>query len=310
MTNNKINIKGSYGVAGIYSFNISNAITGEVREVSDIIADDHPNMILDIGLEALGTTNIALGCRVGTGSTPVNASQTTLANTLASTTTQQANTAGIQSTPPYFVWGRRTFRFNAGVAAGNLTEVGVYSQLSGNPLFSRALIVDSSGNPTTLTILSDEYLDVTYEIRIYPYLNDQTFTVTLLGVDYTVLVRAANVNSVIGINSSYIFSWALFWYTSYNCYYYNGDIGTITGNPSGSAYSLDTTFGNYVSNSYERTAIASLGLNDGNLAGGIKSVLLRSNKAYWQASFTPAIPKDNFKTLVMNYTIGWSRYTP
>lgn len=302
-----INLKQELSMAGIYSFKVTNAQTGEERDLKGVVADDHPNMILDSGLDALGSsTNIAIGCRVGTGSTAVNASQTNLTATLASTTTIQAGSFGAQSVEPYFIWARKTFRFGQGVAAGNLTEVGVYSNIAGNPLFSRALILDAGGNPTTLTILADEYLDVTYELRIYQNTADQILNLVLLGNSYQVTVRPANITTAFSSYSS-IFTYMLYWYTSYQYITYNGDIGTITNSPSGSSASFDSSLTTYVNGSYERTAILSLGLNDSNLSGGIKSLIYRSNKGNWQLSFNPAIPKDNYKTLVLNLTISWAR---
>ena len=306
-----MNLNVGFGVEGIYSFKAINAITGVERDLDGIISDESPNMVLDSGLNALGSQSnyIARYCKVGTSSTPVLASQTALGSEIANTQTVQAQSAGCQATAPYFSWGRITFRFGQGAAAGNLTEVGISDY--NNVLFSRALILDSGGNPTTLTILSDEYLDVTYELRFYPETADQNYTVTLYGVDYAVLARPANITSIQTMNNfqSYFGNHMLYYYTT-QYYYYNGVIGSITGQPSGSSYSNNTGYGTYVNNSLERNFILSLGLNDGNLSGGIRSVYIRTHKAEWQLQFTPAIPKDNFKTLVLNVYISWSRYTP
>ena len=95
---------------------------------------------------------------------------------------------------------------------------------------------------------------------------------------------------------SYFGNHMVYYYTT-QYYYYNGVIGSITGQPSGSSYSNNTGYGTYVNNSLERNFILSLGLNNGNLSGGIRSVYIRTHKAEWQLQFTPAIPKDNFKTL-------------
>lgn len=301
----------SFGVEGIYSFKAINAVTGIERDLDGIISDESPNMVLDSGLNALGSQSnyIARYCKVGTSSTPVVASQTALGSEIASTSTVQAQSAGCQATTPYFSWGRITFRFGQGVAAGNLTEVGISDY--NNVLFSRALILDSGGNPTTLTILADEYLDVTYELRFYQETTDQNFTVTLYGVDYSVLARPANITSINTANNfqSYFGRNILYYHTTQYTYY-NGNIGTITGQPSGSSYANSTGYGSYVNSSLERDFILSLGLNDGNLASGVKSVLIKTNKADWQLEFTPAIPKDNFKTLVLNIYVSWGRYTP
>ena len=304
-----ISINEKIRMEGFYSFKVSNS-KGESRDLSGIIAEDHKNLILDVGLNALGTTSVVSACKVGTGVTPVAVSQTDLATPLAITSTLQSSSTGRNSTAPYYTWGRRTFRFGQGAAAGNLTEVGV-TYGGGSSLFSRALIVDSEGNPTTLTILSDEWLDVTYELRIYQDLVDKTFNITLLGVDHVVTVRPANVTTNPS-GSSYFFDHFISWYYYYSqCSHYNGTIGTITGSPSGVGSSAGgTSYGAYSQNSLQRSIIYGVGLNDANLAGGIQSTIINTDKCSWQVGYVPAIAKDSFKTLTMNYTLSWGRYDP
>ena len=304
-----ISINEKIRMEGFYSFKVSNS-KGESRDLSGIIAEDHKNLILDVGLNALGTTSVVSACKVGTGVTPVAVSQTDLATPLAITSTLQSSSTGRNSTAPYYTWGRRTFRFGQGTAAGNLTEVGV-TYGGGSSLFSRALIVDSGGNPTTLTILSDEWLDVTYELRIYQDLVDKTFNITLLGVDHVVTVRPANVTTNPS-GSSYFFDHFISWYYYYSqCSHYNGTIGTITGSPSGVGSSAGgTSYGAYSQNSLQRSIIYGVGLNDANLAGGIQSTIINTDKCSWQVGYVPAIAKDSFKTLTMNYTLSWGRYDP
>lgn len=126
------------------------------------------NLVLDAGLDRLSVGSaIGVVC-VGSGnSTPV-ATQTSLDSFIASTTQiNGSDERGNQtSTPPFHVWARRTYRFREGVAAGNLSEIGIGWTVSN--LFNRALIKDASGNPVTITVLSDEYLDVIVELRMYP----------------------------------------------------------------------------------------------------------------------------------------------
>ena len=133
-----------------------------------VLADWFPNLILNGGLDRMGANPDYLSwCQVGSGSTAPVAAQTALVNRIAGTSTQQNNVSGAQASAPYYGWYRRTYRFAQGVAAGNLSEVGVGWATSGS-LFSRALILDGGGSPTTITVLSDEVLDVTYELRRYP----------------------------------------------------------------------------------------------------------------------------------------------
>lgn len=131
------------------------------------------NLVLDAGLDAMGGGGTAdiTHVWVGTGNSTPTPTQTGLDNTLAGTSTTSAgDQRGVQtSNLPYYYWMRRTFRFDLGVAAGNLSEVGLGNDSSA--LFNRALIKDNSGNPITVTVLSDEFLDVVVELRVYPKTN-------------------------------------------------------------------------------------------------------------------------------------------
>lgn len=132
--------------------------------------EEFHNLVLDTGLQRMGIGAWVQRCYVGTGNSTPIASQTQLDATLASTSTVQSTVTGMNTTTkPYYYSIQKTYRFGEGVAAGNLTEVGLGWTVSGqNPCWNRALIKDANGNPTTLTVLSDEFLDVTVEIRIYP----------------------------------------------------------------------------------------------------------------------------------------------
>lgn len=268
-----------------------------------VLADWFPNLILDGGLDRMGANHDYLSwCQVGSGSTAPVAAQTALVNRIAGTNTA-LNNSGAQASAPYFGWIRQTYRFAQGVAAGNLSEVGVGWATSGS-LFSRALILDGGGSPTTITVLSDEVLDVTYELRRYPGTVDLTGTVVLNGVTHNWVSRASGVT-----NTS---SWAgadtmaLDLATSYD-----GDIGAVTALfPSGTAGSLTATALAYSAGSYVRAATVSAGLNDSNLSGGIRSLVIGSYSkggGRYQIQFDPAIPKDDTKVLSLTIQHSWAR---
>ncbi|MCU4387999.1 hypothetical protein KTH40_10330 [Acinetobacter haemolyticus] len=128
------------------------------------------NLVLDSGLERMGVGTWLQNCRVGSGSSEPIPTQQRLDNTIATTTNiLSSSNVTNTTTKPYYKATRHTFRFSEGAAAGNLTEVGLGWTQSGDvPCWSRALIKDSNGNPTTLTILSDEILDVIVTVRVYP----------------------------------------------------------------------------------------------------------------------------------------------
>ena len=122
------------------------------------------NLITNQGLNSFGiianpfTLQAAM---VGTSSVPPAVTDTNLGNRLINTLTLQGTDSTTNlGAPEYAGQVVRTWRFAAGEDTGNLTEVGVgtASSTNTNPtlLFSHALIVDTSGNPVTLTVLADE----------------------------------------------------------------------------------------------------------------------------------------------------------
>jgi hypothetical protein len=291
------------GVAGRYKMEAVNADTGERR----VVADWFDNLITDMGLNRLGSGGVCSYCLVGSGSTPPANSDTQLQTLVAATSTTQGGDGGIVTSPTAYRWARYVFRFGAGAAAGNLSEVGVNWNGSTTAIFSRALIKDGSGNPTTITILSNEYLDVTYELRVYPPAADVTFQRTISGQTYDCTLRAMG----IGLTSpqNYLSSGASYTNSGYvNAY--SGAIGSITGFPGGSQGGLNYTQDAYSNNSYAQTCVLTAGLSVGNFgAGGIQAIGFQNHLCSFQVGFSPAIPKDGTKILTLNVSVSWARRT-
>ena len=278
-----------------------------------ILADWFPNLVTDVGLNRIGQGAYLTACIVGNDNTAPNVLDTWLFGFIAGTTTRQSDTYGARSTAPYYGWKRITYRFATGAAAGNIAEVGVASGISfggGSVLFSRALVLDEFGAPTTVTVLSDEVLDVTYELRLYPTLVDATGTITITGSgthDY--LARAA------AVTSSSWGSWlgntaSLDPLGGGGLAVRNGAIGAITSSPSGSSASANVSNYTYGNNNLYRDGSGSYGLNYGNLSGGIRSVYFITSLGLYQYELTPVIAKDNTKTLTLVNRISWTRYVP
>lgn len=293
-------------IAGRYRIDAVNAETGAVRE----LAPWFDNLILDAGLNRIGIGGVTGLCSVGSGATAPVETDTGLVSTVASTSTINTQSTGTQGSAPYFGWFRQTYRFAAGAAAGNLAEVGVGWTVGS--LFSRSLIKDTNGNPTTITVLSNEFLDVTYELRIYPPASDATFTCVVGGVTHNCVLRAADV--------TYLYSWYPDIRTSAATFgnvaaggsqavrIYNGPLGTTVQRPSGTgAYATAVAKNAYANNSYTITGTATFDLNTGNLAGGVTSMVIDSVIGTYQCSFSPAIDKTASKTMALNFSITWAR---
>lgn len=279
-----------------------------------LLADWFPNLITDVGLNRIGTGSYLTACHVGTGTATPNVLDTGLAGYVGGTTTYQADTDGAMSTPPYYGWRKITYRFGTGVAAGNLAEVGIATAATnggGTILFSRARILDGNGNPSTVTVQSDEVLDVTYELRLYPDLADTVqagVTITGFGV-VDVTTRAAYVTNqywgnFLGRTISFNPTGGT------NGHVSNGTLGAITSGPSGTSASSSGyayNVGSYANNSLERTGGFGFGLNYGNLSGGIKCAWFYTTLGIYQCGFSQAIPKDNTNTISFVFKVAWTR---
>lgn len=300
----------------------------------ELVADWFENLITDNGKNAYASANnfFIEYCQVGTGNTAPSVGDTALVNRVAGTNANATanSVGGAQGAPPYYGWWRKTFRFGTGTAAGNLAEVGVspYASPTGN-LFSRALIVDGMGNPTTITVLSDEVLDVTYEFRVYPILTDLPGNIVLEAINRTTNLRAAQVTEALGNTSG---GWAPstngdprpLGSSGKSVYVYGGaaTLGAITAapipGPGGGTIQYISAFGNnrittqpYTPNTFYRDFVVGFGLNDANIALGIGAVFfgLQEGCAF-QITFDPPLDKTNQKILSLTFRVYWDRFTP
>jgi len=288
---------------GLYKFEAVKIVEG-VEIYRRPLTDWIPNLITNGGLDRFAAYNdYMFYCQVGSSNTTPTNSDTGLGSQIAYTSSGTYTGAGVDSVSPYYRWERTIFRFAEGTAAGNLSEVGV----SWHPtigIFSRALILDINGDPTTITVLSDETLDVTYEFRTYPKLTDSTGTIVFtgnIGGTYDWITRTAN------ITSGYPDTQPPKAAAGYLTQSFNGTIGAITSSPSGTAGSgLSHTIGSYVSGNYYRDFTYTASLTDANISGGIGAVLGYNAFGYWQMQFTPAIPKtaNDILTFAMRYSWG------
>lgn len=302
-----------------------------------------PNMVLNSGLDqAFQSNDCWKYVQIGTGNTAPAATDTALQSLVTNTgTVQTAPSATYVAGPPDYVQTSVTFRFAIGAlnsaVSGNFAEVGIGWTTSGN-LFSRALITDVNGNPTTISVLSDEQLDVVYRLRVYPIQTDVTGSITLDGVSYNYTIRPqrVNKNNHTSYGRGWWGVWPLFYYTSGGIGFsgsgsggnsgsvgsddmahmttYTGGIGARTSAPATPSGTLSATAVSapltYTLGSYARAHEYTWNLNDGNAAGGIKSltVPLNANAAetgccfMHQVEFSPVIPKDATKRLKLTFT--------
>jgi hypothetical protein len=273
-----------------------------------IVADWFPNLITNQGLNRMGLAGDYLNnCQVGSGSNIPAFTDTGLQTFIRSTATIQSTVNSTLSVSPYYAQRTRVYRFAEGLAAGNLSEVGVGWSSSNGFLFSRALILDGGGSPTTITILSDETLDVSYIFRIYPKLIDDIGTVIFtgnIGGSYNWTIRQAN----IGTSSPSLASGRENQSTLLAATVYTGSIGAITGQPTGNPTGVSSVNNTYIMDSFEATFTVSLSLIQGNLVGGIRSFTGNMGSHTMQMQFDPAIPKTSSDLLSFVIKHSWGRF--
>lgn len=268
------------------------------------------NLITDGGMDRrAANTDYIRYCQVGSGSSTPSYSDTALSAWIAGSTAQYSISEGAASSSPYYAYVIKTFSFAAGVATGNISEVGVGWASTGS-LFSRALVVDGSGNPTPITVLSDEELRVTYQFRLYVPLDDVTGSVNLGGVTYNYTARASlATTSSTSAWSSHQTTESTERISSMYASVSNGAIGAITSYPSGTQATTATSqvADTYVPGSFSIAQTTTWGSTLGNVSGGISAIRMVLGCGCYQFGFSPAIPKDNTKVLSLKITHSWGR---
>jgi hypothetical protein len=321
-----VNLTSTVKMAGKYLLQVRKAKDGSLRQELEF-----DNLIVDAGMNLFSrstSSSILTYVMVGSGTTTPTFTDTQLANQIAFTSSATSSSSGTASTSPYYGFSRSTFRFSPGSLNNvNLTEVGVSLGNSTTLVFSRALIVDGNGNPTSITVLSDEFLDVTYELRIYPPAVDQTDTITITNVGAINVTRRP-----IAVTSASVTSgWAPFSYSFSRPVILRDYLATPTSNSYVSASGAQTSlvaqtnswfsvtslpvtsssvsYPAYVSNSFEQEVNYIFGLDAANVTGGVGFFQFapRGLGAY-QYLFDNKILKNNTNTLRLNLKMVWSRY--
>ncbi len=279
---------------------------------------EFPNLLLDGFFDRWGKNNsITLGasgikCTTGTGVTLPVPNQTGLeavksalrSSTALISSSDLTYSASENNAKAHAQW---RISHNIGEVVGNIAELGfaISSAAAQNALDSRVLIKDAGGNPTTITVLSDEQLVIDYRLEFVMSIPSEGVdsTVEISGITYNVNSRITNSNQYRGLSELYrgMFnltgsSW--FGYSSNNVPHANGASPTFTTTNLTAASSTKP-------NIFTLNQSGTLGSSDANYAGGIGSVCLSmSFSHHFSLFFTPKIPKTNLQTLAL--TFAWS----
>lgn len=277
-----------------------------------VLADWFPNLITDTGLNRIGTNSVWSYIHVGTSATAPDVSQSALLGWVGSTNNRPfAEVVSAGNTDyygDYYGYRQDRWRFNPGEADGVLAEVGLSGAASNTNLFSRALILDGAGSPTTVTVLADEYLDVTYRLECYAnytFVDGMQSGVAITNVGTRdITIRAAEIGN------------ANYWGTSLGgvvaaganaITVYSGSLGAISGSPSGTAAIMTGPINAaYSNNSLERGISGTFGLTVANFTH--KSLRFLWNYGAYQMEMNTGIAKSSSQTMSYQAKISWGRY--
>lgn len=301
--NNIINF--NIGVAGEYNIVVARA-DGTIEETGWF-----PNLILNQGLDRLANpagSNLRY-CQVGSGSIAPAVTQTGLQTFVAgggnaSTPDSYVN----EGSPSYNTLYTFSYVFTQGAVVGNITEVGVGWLTTGPNLFSRALILDNLGVPTSITLVSIDQLTVYYRLKLVPPLTDATGSFTISSTTYNYTARVAQVGSFA------VWPYSTDYLTQPDGVYVfpaGSALGPITGIPTGSLLSGSNGVPqSYSPGSYFRDAVWTWSVSQGNAVGGIQCIVFfwvpASTMAFQYRVDTP-IPKTNTRVLTITVRQSWAR---
>lgn len=219
-------------VCGLFKI-IHRNIDGSIKEIYDW----QPNLVTNHGLEMIkrnGKVDFVDYIRIGSGTTNFTITDTDLYNEhISGFTTQYHNQIGVDGINEYgnivetdwiFAYKRFNMRFNINTAM-NISELGLSSNInysvptsfhnhpSNVQMSTLARIKDSVGNPTTISVIDGESLDIAYEFRRYmkrEITDFGTLNCTIRGITTTYNVKGRPYgyasNNVGGVSSTFSFA--------------------------------------------------------------------------------------------------------
>ena len=206
----------------------------------------------------------------------------------------------------------------------NVSELGLastYSNATTYFLCTRALIKDSQGNPTTITVLSGEVLEIYYKLWAVYDTTDKNGAINLLdgtgnSVAYNYALRPSVVGSQVYV-SDYCFGMPLTYidgrYSATQVGVYTNELQSINSNPSGLIAYADNypELSAYSKGSYKKTITFNYGISNAN--GKIRALQASSSMGIFQIRFGSVaddspITKTNTQTLSIPIEFSWGRY--
>lgn len=279
------------------------------------------NLILNQGLDFFGGGNgsdMMTYCVIGSGnSQPVysqNKLDTVITGVSGSVASYKYDYDATRDGNLYKT--NRVFKYSFnGLNNINISEVGLASQYTNTTsyyLCTRALIRDINGNPTTITVLSGEILEIYYKLWAVFDITDKTGQINLLdgvggSIAYNWLLRPFAVTS-----SYYQYAGMILGNTSNTSSFFNTeDLVAITTTPPNSGVISSFDLQPYTVGSYKRIFSKYLTTNQANMP--IRTVSILTTMGVWQIRFGSVsddspITKTNTQTLSIPVEVSWGRY--
>ena len=298
-----------------------------VKRADDTVRLDtgfFPNVITNLGLDAIGNDNdLFTFCAVGGGnSKPLN-TNTKLDNFLAAgsqiSSESKYDYDPVRDTEFYKCSRTVGYRFE-GLDNKNISEVGLVGDYASgqHPAYTRTLIKNSAGEPTVITVLSGEILELQYRLwQVFDVKDkDQVVTAMIDGVEVPVNVKIR----LAGVGGTYLDSgWSYanivgrgVMYSS-SLRFGTGEIGGITGQNSGITYLSPgaTSWEAYQPSTYKRKFYVNTSITEA--VHPIRSFLFFTGLGAYQVRFGTVdgdlpIDKTNQDILQLGFEMSWGRY--
>lgn len=296
-----IDMQVSNKLEGKYQIKIL-AADGSVR----LLTDWFSNLITNSGLDRMAqNSDYLMYCLVGSSREATTVNDVSMPSVIARTTnaTQSWSTG---SEEPYYISVSTEYVFQDMYIVGSISEVGIGWNHTGTELFSHALITNKDGIVSPIKLIDGDTLVVTYELRMYPSIEDKTGVVSILGIPYNWTVRSAGVTD---IREFTLYSWNLPEPGNevYLAEVVDSPITTKDSYPVGESANIDVSISAYTPGSYKQSFLLKLMPADGNLVNGIQSIILTIGWACYQIGFTPTIMKTDRQIIAINITHSWGR---
>ncbi|PHS64330.1 MAG: hypothetical protein COB09_08105 [Thalassobium sp.] len=158
---NEIKTQNQIGIKGAYAYQVIDDSTGEmvidVPEQTNLILDSY----LDMGRFAPAGTYLCLGSGVVT---PPSVSDTDLGNQIKVQSISMNSNSDVEDHQDYKIVKRYGSCDFTGFSGEAITELGIRKDNNNGVLVTRALIKDSEGVPTQITVNAGQTLRITYAI--------------------------------------------------------------------------------------------------------------------------------------------------